>query len=303
MKKVIITGSNGLLGQSLLRLFLEDKSKYRVFGFSRGANRSGKTDFEYLDIDITEELLLKKAVTKIQPDVLINTAAMTQVDICEDQRDACELLNVTVVRWLSEVCESQGTHLIHISTDFIFDGKKGDYKETDSPNPLSNYGVSKLKSEQLLAVSRARSTILRTILVYGKVYDMSRSNIVLWVKKMLEERKEITIVEDQFRAPTYVDDLALACKIAMDKNAFGIFNICSKEVLSVYEIAKQIASVFSLDSGLIKPISTATLNQKAARPARTGFDLTKTNTELGLYPQSFKEDLQRFKEMMQQNYI
>ena len=208
------------------------------------------------------------------------------------------MLNVTVVKWLSEISEDINAHLIHLSTDFIFDGIKGNYKETDTPNPLSYYGLSKLKSEEILINSKIDYTILRTILVFGKVYDMSRSNIVLWVKSMLEKGKEITIVDDQFRTPTYVEDLALACKISMDKKAIGIFNISSNELLSVYEIAQQIADAFHLDKSLIKPISTSTLNQTAPRPAKTGFDLSKTNKVLEFYPKSFKEDLQRFKDII-----
>ena len=300
MKKIIITGSNGLLGQSLLNLLLQDKKEYKVFGFSRGINRSGREDFDYISLDITEEILLKEEIKNIQPNFIINTAAMTQVDDCEKEKEACDLLNVTVVKWLSEVSKEINAHLIHISTDFIFDGEKekGYYKETDKPNPLSYYGLSKLKSEEVLTNSNIDFTILRTILVYGQVFGMSRSNIVLWVKKMLEERKEITIVEDQFRTPTYVKDLALACKISMDKKAIGVFNISSNKLLSVYEIAQQIALVFNLDKNLIKPISTSALNQIAPRPAKTGFDLTKTNKELGFYPKSFKEDLLKFKESL-----
>lgn len=298
MIKVVVTGSNGLLGQSLLKLLLQEKNKYQVFGFSRGENRSGRNDFSYKSIDITKEESLKRELVKIKPDFIINTAAMTQVDDCENNKEACDLLNITVVKWLAEISSEIKAHLIHLSTDFIFDGKKGNYKETDKPNPLSYYGLSKLKSEEVLFNSKIEYTILRTILVYGKVYDMSRSNIVLWVKGMLEKEKEITIVDDQFRTPTYVEDLALACKIAMDKKAIGVFNIASKELLSVYEIAQQIADAFQLDKSLIKPISTATLNQTAPRPAKTGFDLSKTNKDLGFYPKSFKEDLQRFKETL-----
>jgi dTDP-4-dehydrorhamnose reductase len=298
MNKVIITGSNGLLGQSLLNLLLKETEKYEVYGFSRGINRSGREDFKYFSIDITNEENLKKCVKEIKPDFIVNTAAMTQVDDCENNKQACDLLNVAVVKWLSEIADEIKTHIIHISTDFIFDGVKGNYKETDTPNPISYYGLSKLKSEEVLTNSNINFTILRTILVYGKVFDMSRSNIVLWVKQMLEQGKEITIVNDQFRTPTYVVDLALACKISMDKKATGVFNISSKKLMSVFEIAQEIADVFNLDKSLIKPISTSTLNQTASRPAITGFDLSKTNKELEFYPKTFKEDLQKFKERL-----
>jgi dTDP-4-dehydrorhamnose reductase len=298
MIKVVVTGSNGLLGQSLINLLLKEKEVYKVFGLSRGDNRSGRDDFSYISIDITNEKKLKEILLETEPNVIINTAAMTQVDDCECDRKACDLLNVSVVEWLGEISEKIEAHLIHLSTDFIFDGIKGNYKETDVPNPLSYYGVSKLKSEEVLINSKISYTILRTILVFGKVYDMSRSNIVLWVKSMLEKGKEITIVDDQFRSPTYVEDLALACKIAMDKKAKGIFNISSNELLSVYEIVQQIADVFHLDKKLIKPISTSTLNQTAPRPAKTGFDLSKTNRVLEFYPESFKESLEKFRQSL-----
>jgi len=298
MIKVVITGSNGLLGQSLLGLLLSEKEKYEVIGFSKGENRSGRNDFLYISIDITDEVLLKEKLVEIQPNFIINTAAMTNVDACENNKIACNTLNVDVVKWLAEVSDKINAHLIHLSTDFIFDGKKGYYKETDEANPLSYYGLSKLKSEEILLKSNINYTILRTILVYGRVFDMSRSNIVLWVKEMLENKKEITIVDDQYRMPTYVADLALACKISMDKKAIGIYNISSSQLLSVYEIAQQIAEVFELNKTLIKPISTSTLNQTAPRPAKTGFDLSKTNKELDFYPKSFKEDLVKFKETL-----
>ena len=298
MVKVVVTGSNGLLGQSLINLLLKEKDVYKVIGFSRGENRSGRDDFSYVSIDITNEKNLKEILLEIEPNFIINTAAMTQVDDCEVDKQACDLLNVSVVEWLAEISDNINAHLIHLSTDFIFDGIKGNYKETDVPNPLSYYGLSKLKSEEVLINSKIDYTILRTILVFGKVYDMSRSNIVLWVKSMLEKGKEITIVNDQYRSPTYVEDLALACKITLDKKARGIYNISSNELLSVYEIVQQIADVFLLDKKLIKPISTSTLNQTALRPAKTGFDLSKTNRVLEIYPESFKESLQRFRQSL-----
>ncbi|MCL7763196.1 SDR family oxidoreductase [Polaribacter sp. Z014] len=298
MHKVVITGSNGLLGQSLLELLLQEKDKYKVFGLSRGENRSGRNDFSYISMDVTDEVNLKKTILEIQPNFIINTAAMTQVDYCERNKEACDLLNVSVVKWLAEVSLSINAHLIHLSTDFIFDGIKGNYKETDAPNPLNYYGLSKLKSEEILTKSKINYTILRTILVYGKVFDMSRNNIVLWVREMLDKGEEIFIVNDQFRTPTCVEDLALACKISMDKKATGIFNISSNELLSVFEIAQQVAVAFDLDKNLIKPISTSTLNQTALRPKKTGFDLSKANKELAFYPKSFKENLQIFKQAL-----
>ena len=294
--KIVVTGSNGLLGQTLVNLLKKQPEKYQVFGLSRGANRSCRNDFVYHNIDITQKGLLTACLQEIQPDCIVNTAAMTNVDACEEYKEECNRLNITAVESLSEFCKAHGIHLIHISTDFIFDGAQGYYKETDPPNPLSHYGHSKLKSEEVVVNSNISYTILRTILVYGNVPNLGRSNIVLWVREMLKEGKEITIVNDQYRMPTYVEDLAVACQISIDKKVKGIFNISSNTLLTIYEIAQQVAEVFELDQQLIKPISTAQLNQRAARPPKTGFDLSKTNKELQFFSKSFQDDLQRFKE-------
>ena len=298
MKKIVVTGSNGLLGQTLVNLLMKQPNNYSVYGFSRGENRSGRDDFSYHRVDITNFDMVNHLMRTIQPDVVVNTAAMTNVDSCEEQKEACLQINVEAVKNLTNICSEIHAHLIQISTDFIFDGEKGYYKETDLPNPISFYGKSKLKSEQIIINAEISYSILRTILVYGKVNNLSRNNIVLWVKEMLEMKKKITIVNDQYRMPTYVEDLALACKLSIDQNAKGIFNISSNQLLSIFEIALQIAEVFGLQKEFIVPISTETLNQKAPRPPKTGFNLSKTNKELGLYTQSFKEDLQRFKKSL-----
>ena len=298
MKKIVITGSNGLLGQTLVNLLLKEPENYSVIGLSIGNNRMNRNDFQFYNIDITNYDQLKQCISNIKPSVIINTAAMTNVDICELKQYECNLLNVQAVKHLAQICDMFNIHLIQISTDFIFDGTEGTYKETDVPNPLSVYGHSKLKAENIIKSSDINFSILRTILVYGKVNNSKKSNIVLWVKEMLENNKEITIVDDQYRMPTYVEDLAMACKLIVDKNISGVYHISSNELLSVFEIANQIADVFGLNKKLIKPISTKTLNQKAIRPPKTGFDLSKTIKELDFQPTSFLLGLKRFKQTL-----
>lgn len=298
MKKIVITGSNGLLGQTLVNLLMKEPENYSVVGLSRGKNRMDRNDFQFYNIDITNYDQLKQCISNIKPSVIINTAAMTNVDTCELKQYECNLLNVQAVKHLAQICDMFNIHLIQISTDFIFDGIKGTYKETDVPNPLSVYGHSKLKAENIIKSSDIIFSILRTILVYGKVNNSKKSNIVLWIKEMLEKNKEITIVDDQYRMPTYVEDLAMACKLIVDKKIRGVYHISSNVLLSVFEIANQIADVFGLNKKLIKPISTKTLNQKAIRPPKTGFDLSKTIKELDFQPTSFLEGLKRFKQTL-----
>ena len=167
---------------------------------------------------------MAKPFEEFQPTDLIHTAAMTQVDACEDDKEQCIKINVEAVENLANLCKEFQTRLIHISTDFVFDGKNGPYKEDDEPNPISFYGDSKLKAEQVIEKSGADHAILRTMLLYGITPDMSRSNIVLWARKSLMEEQAIRVVNDQVRCPTLAEDLASASVAAVMKEAKGIYS-------------------------------------------------------------------------------
>lgn len=184
------------------------------------------------------------------------------------------------------------SHLIHLSTDFIFDGKNGPYRETDIPHPpKSVYAESKYMSEKLVEKSGLKWTILRTILVYGVVDNMSRSNIVLWAKDALSKGNTINVVDDQFRTPTLSEDLAEGCVLAALKGATGTYHISGKDFMSILELVNSVADFWHLDKSLIKPIKTDTLGQAAQRPLKTGFIVDKARTELGYNPHSFVEGL------------
>ncbi|NQZ78812.1 MAG: sugar nucleotide-binding protein, partial [Ekhidna sp.] len=187
-----------------------------------------------------------------------------------------------------EVCSA---FFIHLSTDFIFDGKNGPYTEDDLPNPLSTYGESKLKSERILQKSGLKHAVIRTVLVYGIVKDMSRSNIILWVKKSLEEKKNIRVVNDQWRTPTLAEDLAKGCALIAEKELEGVFNISGRDLLTPYDIAIATADFFDLDKSLIEEVDGSIFTEPAKRPAKTGFILDKAKRELGYEPVSFNEGL------------
>jgi len=289
--KILITGSNGLLGQKLLHKLRKDSS-VRLIATSKGENRvSKKEGYTYFDLDVTNNAKVTKLIASEKPQVVINTAAMTNVDLCEDEKKACDALNVDAVRYLADACEKIDAHLIQISTDFIFDGEDGPYSEEDEPNPLSYYGLSKLKSEQLLQAHSVKWTVLRTIIVFGVGEKLSKGNIVLWAKGALEKGDPLNIIDDQFRAPTLAEDLADICILAAKKKALGIFNASGKDIMSIYEIVVRIAKHYGHSTENLNKISTATLKQKAGRPPRTGFILDKSINELGYNPHSFEECL------------
>jgi len=234
-----------------------------------------------------------------KPTVVINTAAYTQVDHCEKDAAACRSLNVDAVQNLVEVCLKYNTKLIHLSTDFVFDGEKGNYVETDVPNPLSVYAKSKFDAENLVIHSGLKNWVVaRTMIIYGVTENMSRSNVVLWAKSSLEKGEVINVVDDQFRAPTLAEDLAVGCLLLIENDANGIYHLSGPERFSILELVKNVADYFGLDQALIRSISTASLNQAAKRPPITGFDISKAIRDLNYQPRTFSEGLKVVEEQL-----
>lgn len=291
MKTILVTGSNGLLGQKITEK-IRRESNVNLIATSKGKNRfSANEGYVYAEMDILNVDQVQAVVAKYKPDAIIHTAAMTNVDTCEAQKELAMALNVEAVKTLITVCAAHHIQLVHLSTDFIFDGADGPYDEDALPNPLSYYGKTKLLAEEAIKRSTIKWAILRTILVYGIVSDMSRSNIVLWAKGALEKGEQLNVVNDQWRMPTLAEDLADGCLLAIAKEATGIFHLSGKDMMSISELVLKVADFWSLDKRLIKEVSGATLNQTANRPAKTGFILDKSVTELNYHPHSFEEGL------------
>lgn len=290
--KILITGSNGLLGQKLVKLIL-DEGNHQLVATARGDNRLPIPEEDYIfeSLDITNREQVLRVIANHQPDAVIHTAAMTNVDQCELEKEACWNLNVTAVKHIVEACELNNTFLVHLSTDFIFDGENGPYDEEAEANPISYYGESKLAAERILEESKIDWAIARTVLVYGIAHDMSRSNIILWVKKSLEEGKEIKVVDDQLRSPTLAEDLAKGCLLISEQKAKGIFNICGSDLLTPYEMAIKTAKFFNLGTATMKKADASTFTQTAKRPPKTGLLIEKARTTLGYEPHTFDEGI------------
>ncbi|MBA9076877.1 SDR family oxidoreductase [Rufibacter quisquiliarum] len=292
MKTILITGSNGLLGQKLVDL-LHAEPTVKLIASSRGQNKLAQIypQVAFAAMDVTNAGQVEQVIAETQPTHLIHTAAMTNVDDCESQREECWKQNVDAVENLVKACEKHGVHLIHVSTDFIFDGENGPYSEEAEGKPVNFYGESKLAAEELVKRAACKWAILRTVLVFGIVHDYGRSNIVLWVKGSLEQGKQIKVVNDQLRTPTLAEDLAQGCWLAAKHDAQGIFNISGEELLTPHQMAVQVAEYFNLDQSLIEEVDGTLFTQPAKRPPRTGFDITKAKTQLGYQPHTFKESI------------
>ncbi len=295
MHTLLITGSNGLLGQKLLDYYSQ-QTNVRVIATSSGSNRYSTlpTHIIYHTLNIVSPAEVASVLDKYKPNSIIHTAAMTNVDECELNPEKCQQINEYGTANLIKYCVQHlpNVHFTHLSTDFIFDGTAGPYTELATPNPLSVYAHAKLAAENSVLQSTLKAAILRTVLVYGFTPNMSRSNVVLWVKKSLEENKPINVVTDQARTPTLAEDLAQGCILAEKQKAQGIYNISSNDFMNIYELAVRVANYFKLDATLITPSTSQGIQQPAKRPPVTGFIINKAITELGYAPHTFEQGLQ-----------
>ncbi len=293
-KKILITGANGLLGQYLLQAL-------RGLGATIMATGKGtirvpsqlSAGMSYQPLDITDGMAVSTLVRSFNPDTIIHGAAMTQADQCELNKADCWNSNVTATRFLLDAARQTHAFFIYISTDFVFDGESGPYSENDLPGPVNYYGSTKLAAEKAVMESKVPHAIIRTVLVYGKTADGTRSNIITWVKTELENGRKISVVDDQVRTPTYAGDLALGIIQVASQNAEGTWHIAGAETYTPYQMAIAVAQELHLDKGLIEKTNASAFKQAALRPLKTGFIIQKAETELGYHPISFKEGIRK----------
>jgi len=293
--KVLITGANGLLGQHLVKMLIES-TDYEVTATGKGVSRApinSSNRYKYFSLDITDGVEVNTFIAQNGPDVIIHTAAITQVDDCEKDPVHCWNTNVTATRFLVGAAETIGAKFIYISTDFVFDGEAGPYIESDIPAPVNYYGSSKLGAEKSVIEAKLSWCIIRTVLVYGNILVGNRNNIVGWVQNNLSQGKSIQVVSNQLRTPTYVEDLAKGILLVVQKKAIGIYHISGEELMSPYDMALATAEYLHLDKNLIEKVDAAIFKQSGKRPAKTGFVIDKAKNELGFKPLTFKEGLKK----------
>jgi dTDP-4-dehydrorhamnose reductase len=293
--KIMITGSNGLVGQHLIKLLIET-TVHEIVATGRGDSRLSFASAErhkYFSLDVTNGIAVNNFILLHKPNVIIHAAAMTQPDPCEENPVECWNINVTATRFLVDAAKAIDARFIYISTDFVFDGLHGPYKETDEPGPVNYYGSSKLAAEKSVTTSGLQWAIIRTVLVYGNILVGNRSNIISWVKENLENNRPIKVVSDQWRTPTYVEDLAKGILLVLGKNVTGIYHVSGEQGMSPYDMAVATADYLHLDKSLMTKVNADTFTQPARRPLHTGFVIDKAKKELGYQPISFKEALEK----------
>ena len=291
--RILIIGANGMLGQCCVNFYSGDDKNFELLAVSV-EDKPVFNGADYISCDITKREQVKKIVYDFCPDFIINAAAYTNVDKSEIERELAWKVNVKAVEYIAEAARVIDAHLVHISTDYIFNGKSGPYSEKAVPNPIGYYGRTKLASENALKISGSIYTILRTNILYGTAPD-SRPDFVKWVVESLRNKKNIRIVKDQINNPTFIDDLVLAINKIISYGKTGLYNIGGREFLSRLEFTNMIANHFQLDKSLIEPITTAELKQRARRPLNSGLITLKAETELGYKPHLIPEALEEMK--------
>jgi len=274
-EKILIIGANGFLGSYLMAL--SDKNELKAKNITLIAsdleNSHLDSRFPFYQIDITDTEKTITVIHEIKPDVVILTASMTDVDRCEVNKKLAKKVNIDGPKNVIEACEKIDSKLVFMSTDFVFDGTKegGLYKETDAPNPLSYYALTKHKAELMIQKSDLQYLICRTAVLYG--WNQWKLNFVTWILEQLKNNNQLSIVTDQINSPTYIENLANVILKLVEKDAKGLYHTAGDCALSRYEIAIKTADIFKLNRDLIQP--TAGLKQKAPRPENAALDISK----------------------------
>ncbi len=295
--RVLLTGANGLLGQAMVRRLGPD-ADYTVLATARDETpRFEKGLCRYTHLDVTQPSEVTAVVEDFGPHVVVNCAAMSDVAACDEHRSDAWAVNARAVKTLAKECRQTGTRLVQVSSDFVFNGKRGPYNETARPDPVNYYGRSKLAGENHLRESgRSNWALVRTVLLYGPARDLSRFNIVRWIIDQLSAGETLHMVDDQHRTPTHVDDLATGIEQLISREKTGIYHMSGPDLVSIYELACMVAEVFDLDASRIESVSSDFFEDEVERPSHTGFLLDKARAELDYDPRSLKNGLRDLKE-------
>ena len=292
--KILIIGANGFTGRRILDTFSSD-SRYELTGCSLHADIRPDDRHRFVQADINDHVAMAALFDEIRPDVAINCSALSVPDYCEKNHDEAYAANVSAVENMALCCEKRGCRFIHLSTDFVFDGKEERlYTEEDIPAPVNYYGVTKYEGEQAVARVCTNYAIVRVVVVYGQGLPGQHGNILQLVKNRLQAGQEIRVVSDQYRTPTYVSDIAEGIRLLMHAPVNGIYHICGKENLSIAEIAYRVADYFGLDRSLIHPVTTEEMNEATPRPRYSGLSIDKAVRELGYSPRTLEEGMAEF---------
>lgn len=298
--RILITGANGLVGQALVRrLSAWPGADVLATGRQRDA-RVSMFSGGYVPLDVLDASAVELVMQDFAPSVVVHAAAMSQVEACESDKEACWALNVDATETLASACHRHGARLVLLSTDFVFDGRSGPYAEDDRPFPLNAYGRSKLAAENALRLSRLTEwAVARTTLVYDLAEGQTRLNLVTWLLRELAARRSVRVASDQTRTATYAPDLADGIARLIRLQRTGTYHLAGRESLPILDIARTVAEAFDLDPSLISPATTQELHPGAPRPLDGGLLILRAESELGYRPLPLRDALKHLRERIE----
>lgn len=292
MKKVLVIGANGFTGRQILK-DLSAQKEYKVTACSlREDLYPGIGIYHYARLNICNAAAVETLFKEVSPEIVINTSALSVPDYCESHREEAYTTNASAVGEMARCCQRYGSRFIHLSTDFVFDGKSERlYTEKDRPNPVNYYGFTKWEGEKRIAAQCDNYAIARVAIVYGNALPGQHGNIFQLVANRLRTGQAIRVVSDQWRTPTFVEDVSQGIKRLVDTTANGIFHICGNECLTIAGIAYRVAEHLHLDRSLIHPVTTEKMGEATPRPLFSGMSMKKAQEELGYYPRSIEQGI------------
>ena len=292
--RVLVTGADGLVGQALARRLAAWPGLDLLLTGRGPAPRLSDFAGGYVPLDVRDRDAVERALLGFAPTAVVHLAALSKVEPCEADKPACWETNVHATEALARACRRHGAHLVFLSTDFVFDGTAGPYREADRPDPINAYGRSKLAAENAIRGSGLRDwTVVRTTLGIGDVegYPEGRFNLATFLVRELSAGREVRVTHDQLRTPTYAPDLAEGIALVLAQRRPGLYHVAGPETLTTLDVAHRLADRFGYDRGLIRPVSTAELHPGAPRPLQAGLVTVRAQSELGYRPRPLDDAL------------
>ena len=282
----MVTGASGLLGYKLVQLALQKNHKvyslYKEHPIDLGAP---------IKLDLTDQSEVFKAFSKLKPEAIIHTAAYTDVDGCEINKDLAWRVNAEATKHIVTASTSIGAHLTYVSTDYVFDGEKGLYSEKDRANPINYYGYTKLKGEDFVRQRSEEWCITRTSAIYGWGRT-HKPNFATWLINSLNQRKEVKVITDQYVSPTLNTNLVEMLLEIAERRIIGLLHTAGAARVNRYKFALNLAEVFNLNRGLIKPARMNKMPWKAKRPKDSSLNVSKVSSILNMKPMKLKQGLE-----------
>jgi dTDP-4-dehydrorhamnose reductase len=288
--RLLVTGSNGLVGSRVCAQ--AEGAGHTVVGLGRGARRTGGAH-AYVSVDLTHEDEVLRAVAEAKPDAVLHTASMTEVDACEKDPQAAYAANVSAAAHVARGAREAGAHLVHVSTDYVFDGEAGPYDEAARPNPRGVYATTKLMGEGAARIFCPGAAVARTAVVYGWP-AAGRPNFGAWLVGELSQGKGVRLFEDQYVSPSLADSVAAQVLELATRRLGGVWNTCGADVVSRVEYGRRLCDVFGFDFSLVTPTRLSDMKLASPRPLRSGLAVDKARAELEARPLGLDESLRRF---------